>query len=456
MKSKLIYILLFICISFSVLAQDNSLNLKQGKRILFEYLSFEEAKDKAKKENKLIFIDTYTNWCKPCKEMDKFTFTDSTLSAYFNNNFVNIKINTETEKGKKISKDYQISVVPTLLFLDGEGNLISKYVGALAAYELLIYGQALKKGKVFSSESEVNQLIHKGAKQKYFENPCNVDLVITYLGIIPEDELQKEMILIKDRFVECMQEKNEYSKQQVEFLLERLIQTRNDKTYNFYLDHIDKFEENYGDSIMAYENYMEEILFFNAIDKIISHTKEIKNISEEDMTNFEKAISKYELFSEKLELLSKERSFERPISHSFVTFITNREAMNFYFQINESAKFGKYLLKYGQIDNLQKNIEENFRNDSQMPIYFLNDNTSKYLKMEVQEEVISYLSTIWKQVLEKEYLASYSDYFTAAKVFFHNKEKQKAQKMLEKAFEVKDETFDERQYKALETQINQL
>ena len=35
--------------------------------IYFDELSFEEALEKAKKSNKLLFVDCYTSWCGPCK-----------------------------------------------------------------------------------------------------------------------------------------------------------------------------------------------------------------------------------------------------------------------------------------------------------------------------------------------------------------------------------------------------
>lgn len=90
-------------------------------------------------------------------------------------------------------------------------------------------------------------------------------------------------------------------------------------------------------------------------------------------------------------------------------------------------------------------------------MHFLNNNTSKYLEMENQDkETVSKLSIVWKQVLEKKYIISSSDHFTAAKVFYYNKDKQEAQEMLQKAFELKDDTFDEEKYKELENQINQL
>ena len=51
--------------------------------------SFEEALQKAKQENKLIFVDLYTTWCGPCKKMAAETFPQQAVGDYFNKNFVN-------------------------------------------------------------------------------------------------------------------------------------------------------------------------------------------------------------------------------------------------------------------------------------------------------------------------------------------------------------------------------
>ncbi|HHG84150.1 MAG TPA: DUF255 domain-containing protein, partial [Bacteroidetes bacterium] len=56
--------------------------------IKFFHGTFAQAKAKAKKENKLIFMDAYTSWCGPCKWMAANTFTDASVGAYFNQHFV--------------------------------------------------------------------------------------------------------------------------------------------------------------------------------------------------------------------------------------------------------------------------------------------------------------------------------------------------------------------------------
>ena len=43
--------------------------------VKFEELTFQEALEKAKAENRWIFLDAYTSWCGPCKMMAEKVFT---------------------------------------------------------------------------------------------------------------------------------------------------------------------------------------------------------------------------------------------------------------------------------------------------------------------------------------------------------------------------------------------
>ena len=89
MKKSLLN-LLFLLFTFSTTAQNTSIS--------FENFSFEEIKLKAKKENKLIFLDAYTSWCGPCKWLSKNIFTNDTVATYFNKNYINAKIKLITDK----------------------------------------------------------------------------------------------------------------------------------------------------------------------------------------------------------------------------------------------------------------------------------------------------------------------------------------------------------------------
>lgn len=120
---KHLAISLFISVvSLSTFAQNRSIEFIDN--------SLSTALEEAKKSNKLIFIDAYTTWCGPCKWMAANKFTNDTIADYFNENFVNLKLNMEKGDGKSFAKDYSVKVFPTLLFIDASGNVVHKKVGA--------------------------------------------------------------------------------------------------------------------------------------------------------------------------------------------------------------------------------------------------------------------------------------------------------------------------------------
>ena len=109
--------------------------------IEFEQGTFGEALAKAKKENKIIFMDCYTTWCGPCKYLAKNVFTQEKVGDFFNKNCVNVKMDMESEAGKPLMAKYNVSAFPTLLWLDADGNVQHKTVGACDAIELNAIGK---------------------------------------------------------------------------------------------------------------------------------------------------------------------------------------------------------------------------------------------------------------------------------------------------------------------------
>ena len=100
--------------------------------------TLEEAKALAKKEKKIIFIDAYASWCGPCKMLDKNTFSDKSVGTYFNDKFINLKIDCEKHAdGKMVARTYSVTAYPTLIWIDAEGNLIKKEIGYKTPEQLL-------------------------------------------------------------------------------------------------------------------------------------------------------------------------------------------------------------------------------------------------------------------------------------------------------------------------------
>jgi thiol-disulfide isomerase/thioredoxin len=122
-----------ICLIVSVLAINQTFS--QG--INFRQDDWQNVLVQAKAQKKLIFVDIYTAWCGPCKEMDKKTFTDVSVGDKFNARFINYKVDAEKGFGITLAKRYNVTSYPTCLFVDPSENLIYKQEGLLRAPDLV-------------------------------------------------------------------------------------------------------------------------------------------------------------------------------------------------------------------------------------------------------------------------------------------------------------------------------
>jgi len=100
-------------------------------QITFTEGTFEEALAKAKAEKKNLFIDFYANWCGPCKVMAAQVFTIPPVGDYFNEHFINCKLDCDAAANKEVVKRYKVESLPTLMFLDSKGEVLRTLVGAV-------------------------------------------------------------------------------------------------------------------------------------------------------------------------------------------------------------------------------------------------------------------------------------------------------------------------------------
>ncbi len=130
--------ILFVTFAFKPNNIENSARVNSSQGIDFSSLTFEEAKAKAIENDQLIFVDAYTTWCGPCKQMAATSFKDEEVTSLFNEKFINLKIDCEEEsQGIQFSKDFKIKAYPTLLIINGEGTVVKRAIGYHSATELI-------------------------------------------------------------------------------------------------------------------------------------------------------------------------------------------------------------------------------------------------------------------------------------------------------------------------------
>jgi thioredoxin-related protein len=112
------------------------------------WIGFNEGMALAKKQNKHVIIDFYTDWCHWCKVMDKETFSDPEVKKYLAENFVTIRINAESRservsyKGEEmtpveLARAFGVQGFPSVAFLDRTGELVYMIPGFVAAKTFL-------------------------------------------------------------------------------------------------------------------------------------------------------------------------------------------------------------------------------------------------------------------------------------------------------------------------------
>nr|WP_299422012.1 thioredoxin domain-containing protein [uncultured Emticicia sp.] len=196
--NKILYILIMLpFLSYAI--DDKGIKFKEG--------SWSEILNEAKKQNKLVFVDIYTTWCGPCKMMSTKIFTVNIVGEKYNESFVNYKIDAEKGEGIELAKMYAITAYPTYLFVNGNGELVYRTMGAMPAEKLLIEAEkALLAGKTHTSldvlEKEFKigkrdpDFLYKYMKRKSLMGGENVVLLDEYLKAIPASQFKTEKVLI--------------------------------------------------------------------------------------------------------------------------------------------------------------------------------------------------------------------------------------------------------------------
>jgi thioredoxin-related protein len=100
---------------------------------------YDKALAQAKADKKLVLLDfTGSDWCPPCKKLEKDVFSTSEFKDYAKENLVLVELDFPqgkkqakkvVEQNAKLQTQYAINGYPTLVVLNPEGKELARWVG---------------------------------------------------------------------------------------------------------------------------------------------------------------------------------------------------------------------------------------------------------------------------------------------------------------------------------------
>ena len=177
---------LLLTVVFSGVAQNRKIEFEPTR-------DWKQIVEKAKAENKLIFVDCYTDWCGPCKMLDANVFTQDAVADFFNENFVNSKFEMQKdEHGPILSDTYFVGAYPTMLFIDPvTEELVHRLTGAGTA-EWLIQGghDAMDSDNSFSA-----------MEKRYNSGERGSEFVAKYLAALKSAYMREERARVAKEYL---------------------------------------------------------------------------------------------------------------------------------------------------------------------------------------------------------------------------------------------------------------
>ena len=129
---KKIYAVVFILVALPVFV---SAQVKFIEVITFSEM--EAAQKKASDQQLMLFVDVYATWCGPCKIMDREVYANAAVAEYMNANFVNVRLDGETDYGRRYATEQNLEGYPSMFVFSSDGDPVSRLIGFTAAGELV-------------------------------------------------------------------------------------------------------------------------------------------------------------------------------------------------------------------------------------------------------------------------------------------------------------------------------
>lgn len=213
-----------------------------------EGLSWEQVKEKAKKENKYIFVDAYTTWCTPCKAMDRDVYPNDSIGNYFNDRFISVKVQMDKtakdneqvkswyKDAETLQKQFLIEYYPCFVFLSPEGKIVHKAGGYKTVSDLVAIAKAaIVPGKTYDDEYEKYRLLaadYSNGNKDFDKMPY----MITTAYKLGEIDFGKQLLYEHTDHVASLSPRERYTRENIEMWAGFTLKSDGKRFVFFYKD----------------------------------------------------------------------------------------------------------------------------------------------------------------------------------------------------------------------------
>lgn len=236
MKKYLILLAIFL-VKFSLIAQNRAIQFKHD-------AAFETVLNEAKREKKLIFFDAYTSWCVPCKQLAKDVFTVDSIADFFNKTFINVGYDMEKGEGIALKKRYasEITAYPTLLFIDGDGVIVHKIVGAPSTKDMISLSRPALDPKA--------SLL--GLAKRYENGDRSLSTLMAYFKVLGDAGDRAKIMEVATTYFDALTPAELKQTENWNVMAKYLYNT-DSKTFNYIFAHQNEFVSKIGkDKVLTY------------------------------------------------------------------------------------------------------------------------------------------------------------------------------------------------------------
>ena len=106
-------------------------------KTIFQNSTWEKYKDSAKATKKIILLQCGADWCLPCKQMEKYSFTDAVFLKYAAKNLFCFHLDAAAFDDINTINEFKVEKYPTTIFINEKGKEIKRLIGFQSAKNLI-------------------------------------------------------------------------------------------------------------------------------------------------------------------------------------------------------------------------------------------------------------------------------------------------------------------------------